>query len=175
MRRRPGAPLVSPRLPPAPRPDGLEGVSGRRANSFAARSSFAGAFLARSRRSNGLELWPNQSVLFRHPTNANNIAWQHLPKVLINCRYQIGRAVALRLRTQAGNMIGGDEHGSFRITTVASNEVVGTTGSRRAMKLGADAGPRTYARRHASPGSKARALAPSGRRCARPVRKTQQI
>jgi hypothetical protein len=38
-------------------------------------------------------------------------------------------------------MIGGDEHGSFRITTVASNEVVGTTGSRRAMKLGADAGP----------------------------------
>jgi hypothetical protein len=78
-------------------------------------------------------------------------------------------------RAPTGNMIGGDEHGSFRITTVASNEVVGTTGSRRAMKLGADAGPRTYARRHASPGSKARALAPSGRRCARPVRKTQQI
>jgi SAM-dependent methyltransferase len=32
-----------------------------------------------------LKLWPNQSVLFRHPTNANSIAWQHLPiKVLIN-------------------------------------------------------------------------------------------
>jgi tetratricopeptide (TPR) repeat protein len=56
--------------------------------------------LARSRRSNGLKLWPNQSVLFRHPTNANSIAWQHLPKVLINRRYQIGRGVALRLRTQ---------------------------------------------------------------------------
>jgi hypothetical protein len=42
-----------------------------------------GRSLARSRLSNGLKLWPNQSVLFRHPTNANSIAWQHLPKVLI--------------------------------------------------------------------------------------------
>ena len=39
-------------------------------------------------------------------------------------------------RTPTGNMIGGDEHGSFWITTVASNEMVGTTGSHRAMKLG---------------------------------------
>ena len=62
-------------------------------------------------------------------------------------------------------MIVGDEHGSFRITTVASNEV-GTTGSRRAMKLGPDAGSRTHARRHASPGSKVRALTPTVRRCA---------
>jgi hypothetical protein len=43
-----------------------------------------GRSLARSRQSNGLKLWPNQSVLFRHPTNANSIAWQHLPKVLIS-------------------------------------------------------------------------------------------
>ena len=43
-----------------------------------ARSSMSdGRSLARSRRSNGLKLWPNQSVLFRHPTNANSIAWQH--------------------------------------------------------------------------------------------------
>ena len=66
-----------------------------------ARSSISdGRPLARSRQSNGLKLWPNQSVLFRHPTNANSVAWQHLPKVLINRRYQIGRGVALRLRTQ---------------------------------------------------------------------------
>jgi uncharacterized protein len=31
----------------------------------------------RSCRSNGLKLWLGQSVLFRHPTNANSIAWQH--------------------------------------------------------------------------------------------------
>ena len=62
-----------------------------------ARSSIShGRWLARSLRSNGLKL----SVLFHHPTNANSIAWQHLPKVLINRRYQIGGAVALRLRTQ---------------------------------------------------------------------------
>src|SRR6478735_7353481 len=43
-----------------------------------ARSSISdGRSLARSRRSNGLKLWPSQSVLFRHPTNANSIAWQH--------------------------------------------------------------------------------------------------
>jgi hypothetical protein len=67
-----------------------------------ARSSISdGRPLARSRQSNGLKLWPNQSVLFRHPTNARSIEWQHLPKVLINRRYQIGRGVALRLRTQA--------------------------------------------------------------------------
>ena len=43
-----------------------------------ARSSISdGRSLARSRRSNGLKLWPSQSVLFRHPTNANSTAWQH--------------------------------------------------------------------------------------------------
>src|SRR4029077_2968757 len=50
-----------------------------------ARSSISdGRSLARSCQSNGLKFWLNQSVLFRHPTNANSIAWQHLPKVLIN-------------------------------------------------------------------------------------------
>ena len=45
-----------------------------------ARSSISdGRSLARSGRSNDLKLWPNQSALFRHPTNANSIAWQHLP------------------------------------------------------------------------------------------------
>jgi hypothetical protein len=40
-----------------------------------ARSSISdGRSLARSRRSNGLKLWPNQSALFRHPTNANSIS-----------------------------------------------------------------------------------------------------
>ena len=43
-----------------------------------ARSSISdGRSLARSRRSNGLKLWPSQSVLSRHPTNANSTAWQH--------------------------------------------------------------------------------------------------
>src|SRR4029077_18807345 len=50
-----------------------------------ARSSISdGRSLARSCQSNGLKFWSNQSALFRHPTNANSIPWQHLPKVLIN-------------------------------------------------------------------------------------------
>ena len=78
-----------------PAKDGSAAYCGR----VRARSSISdGRSLARSRRSNGPKLWPNQSVLFRHPTNANSIPWQH--SLDQPADYQIGRGVALRLRTQ---------------------------------------------------------------------------
>jgi hypothetical protein len=71
------------------RPRRREAASSVRSAAYSGRvrarlSISAGRSLARSRQSNGLKFWPNQSALFRHPTNANSIAWQHLPKVLIN-------------------------------------------------------------------------------------------
>ena len=41
-------------------------------------------------RSNGPGPSTNQSVLFRHPTNANSRAWQHSLRSRSTCRYQIG-------------------------------------------------------------------------------------
>ncbi len=45
----------------------------------------------------GLKLGQTESVLFRHPINANSMAWQYLPKILVDRPIQIGRGVALRL------------------------------------------------------------------------------